>query len=94
MPSICRFKGIDIRIHYNEHPPPHFHAHKGGDVTVVELLENDGEKFISPHPEINQLSKSDVQAVLEWAAKRYDEIMENWRRATQNKPTTKIDPPD
>lgn len=94
MPTVCRFKGIDIRIHYNEHPPPHIHAHKGGDVTVIQLLEEDGEEVAALHPEINQLSKSDANDVLEWAARRYDEILENWKRARKNRPTKKIDPPD
>jgi len=27
MPEICRFSGIIIRMFYNEHNPPHFHAY-------------------------------------------------------------------
>ena len=26
MPEISRFYGIVIRMYYNDHPPPHFHA--------------------------------------------------------------------
>ena len=29
MPEVSRFMGIIIRMHYNEHAPPHFHAHYG-----------------------------------------------------------------
>jgi len=29
MPEICRFLGIVIAMHYNEHYPPHFHARYG-----------------------------------------------------------------
>jgi len=29
MPEISRFFGIIIRMYYNEHVPPHFHAQYG-----------------------------------------------------------------
>jgi len=31
MPEISRFFGILIRMYYDEHNPPHFHAIYGGD---------------------------------------------------------------
>jgi len=29
MPEISRFFGIIIRMYFNDHVPPHFHAHYG-----------------------------------------------------------------
>jgi len=29
MPEISRFFGIIIRMYFNDHAPPHFHAHYG-----------------------------------------------------------------
>ena len=37
MPTISYFFGIAIRIYFNEHPPPHFHALYGDDVGQVEI---------------------------------------------------------
>ena len=31
MPTICEFFGILIRMYYNDHLPPHFHAEYSGD---------------------------------------------------------------
>jgi len=30
MPEISRFYGIVIKMFYNDHAPPHFHAEHGG----------------------------------------------------------------
>jgi len=33
MPEICRFFGIIIRMFFDEHDPPHFHAeYQGGKI--------------------------------------------------------------
>jgi hypothetical protein len=37
MPEISRFYGISIRMRYNDHPPPHFHARYGGQDATVEI---------------------------------------------------------
>ena len=35
MPEICRFFGIVIRMYYDEHEPPHFHAiYSGMEVQI------------------------------------------------------------
>ena len=44
MPEISRFYGIIIRMHAQDHPPPHFHADYGGqmaqiDIHTAEILE-------------------------------------------------------
>ena len=37
MPEISRFFGIVIRMFYNDHPPPHFHAEYGEHEALIEI---------------------------------------------------------
>lgn len=37
MPEICRFYGIVIRMFYDDHSPPHFHAEYGGRRAEVSI---------------------------------------------------------
>jgi phosphomannomutase len=37
MPEISRFYGIIIAMFYEDHNPPHFHAHYSGDQVVIKI---------------------------------------------------------
>jgi hypothetical protein len=37
MPEISQFYGISVRMRYNDHPPPHFHARYGGQDVTIEI---------------------------------------------------------
>jgi len=37
MPEVSRFFGIIIRIFFNDHQPPHFHAVYGEHETLIEI---------------------------------------------------------
>ena len=37
MPEISRFYGIIIRMFYNDHAPPHFHAIYGSDEALIDI---------------------------------------------------------
>ena len=37
MPTISRFYGISIRLFYNDHAPPHFHAVYGEHELIVAI---------------------------------------------------------
>jgi len=37
MPEISRFFGIIIKMFFDEHNPPHFHAEYGGDVALIDI---------------------------------------------------------
>ncbi|MEI8346479.1 MAG: DUF4160 domain-containing protein [Pseudomonadota bacterium] len=37
MPEISRFYGIVIKMFYDEHAPPHFHAEYGDDSVIVDI---------------------------------------------------------
>ena len=37
MPTISKFFGISIRMYYDDHPPPHFHAYYAEDSAKIEI---------------------------------------------------------
>ena len=37
MPEISRFYGIVVRMYYNDHAPPHFHAEYSAQEAVVDI---------------------------------------------------------
>jgi hypothetical protein len=86
MPTISRFYGITIRMYFDEHPPPHFHAYYGDDAAKIDIdtLE------ISE----GRLRHRTLSLVREWAADHRDELNENWRRAEGHLPLMEIPPLD
>ncbi len=84
MPEISRFLGIVIRMYYNDHTPPHFHAQYGehGAEIAVDTLE---------------ILKGEIPSrvfglVAEWASLHRAELHQDWERARQQKDLTPIDP--
>ena len=59
MPEISRFYGIIIRMHFNEHGVPHFHAHYGKQRASIEILTL---QLIE-----GEIPKRALAHVLEWA---------------------------
>ncbi|MBE2216932.1 MAG: DUF4160 domain-containing protein [Ignavibacteria bacterium] len=84
MPEISRFLGIIIKMFYNEHAPPHFHAeyndHKAE--ILIETLEIKEGK----------LPRRVYSLVLEWATEHRDELIADWNLAREKKILNKIDP--
>ncbi|MGP0592802.1 DUF4160 domain-containing protein [Nitrospira sp. T9] len=37
MPEICRFYGIVIKMYFDDHTPPHFHAEYAGDEALIDV---------------------------------------------------------
>lgn len=84
MPEISRFFGIIIRMYFDDHPPPHFHAIYGSAeaqvaIDPIFILEGD-------------LPRRAVSMVIEWAALHQRELMENWQRLRENQAAQKIPP--
>lgn len=78
MPTVKRFDRCRIEMHFDEHPPPHFHVIAGDDkaVFLIDTLElRDGE--IRPR---------DVAEALEWAAANRSELYARWRAYTEEEP--------
>jgi len=86
MPRISAFFGIVIRMFYNDHSPPHFHAEYGEyeavyKIETIEVLRG-------------QLPRRGHALVVEWATLHRAELMENWNRARQSIPLRSIEPLD
>ena len=84
MPVISEFYGIMIRMFYNDHAPPHFHAIYGEfelivGVSPIKILEGK-----APH-RVKSM-------VLEWAALPQTELIENWERCRKPEQPLSIDP--
>ncbi len=37
MPEISRFFGIIIKMFFDDHNPPHFHAEYGGNLALIDI---------------------------------------------------------
>lgn len=71
MPVICRFYGIIIKMYFNDHLPPHFHAMYGEyngvfDLLTLEMIEGD-------------MPVRSEKLVKEWAEKYKEELMQMWK---------------
>jgi hypothetical protein len=84
MPEISRFFGIIIRMFFNDHEPPHFHAEYAqheGLFNIVDL------RMIEGH-----LPQRVKVLVLEWAFEHRNELMENWENARNKTSLKRIAP--
>ena len=84
MPELSRFFGVVIRMHYNDHAPPHLHARYGGDRAAI-ALRGFGVLEGSLPPRVLGL-------VIEWAAQHQDELLADWARAARRLPLVPIAP--
>jgi len=84
MPIISVFYGIIIRMFFDEHAPPHFHAEYGEFKAAVDILsmEITGRK----------LPRRAQELVLDWAELHRDELMINWELCRQHQEPKKIEP--
>jgi hypothetical protein len=84
MPEICRFFGIVIRMHFDDHDPPHFHVEYGGENGVVSIEDL---TMIS-----GAIPPRALGLTVEWASLHRDELRQLWRRARNLEPLRRIDP--
>jgi hypothetical protein len=71
-------------MHYNEHPPPHFHVRYGEQKAIIAIP--------SLYLLRGRLSPRVFGMVMEWAVLHQAELMENWDLARQQAPLRKIVP--
>jgi hypothetical protein len=86
MPEISRFYGIVVRLFFNDHEPPHFHAIYGEHEVLVEIETLTIYRGYLPHRAL--------ALVLEWAALRRDDLRRDWALARQGSPLEPISPLD
>ena len=84
MPEISRFFGIVIRMYFDDHNPPHFHAEYGGKQALFDI--NALAAFSG------RLAPRAMGLVTEWAALHQKELLENWRRARALEALQQIEP--
>lgn len=84
MPTISAFFGIFIRMYYDDHGPPHFHAYYGDHAALIEI---ETLNVIA-----GSLPKRALAMVLEWAFAHRNELMEDWKLAESHQPLKQIDP--
>lgn len=83
MPELSRFLGIVIAMFYRDHVPSHFHAFYGD--FEIEVSIADGVVT-------GKFPKRALRHVLEWYDLHKEELLEDWKLATQRKPLKKIPP--
>lgn len=83
MPEICRFYGIVIKILYNDHNPPHFHA-EYGDYKIAIRIDN--LSILN-----GKLPPKAIALVIEWAMMHQKDLIAVWEASRSGK-IFKIEP--
>ena len=84
MPEISRFYGIIIKMYFDDHNPPHFHAEYSGQEALIDV--NTLAVFSG------QLPARAHTLVTEWATLHREELLSDWHKAKNLEPLEKIEP--
>jgi hypothetical protein len=84
MPTISAFYGLLIRMFFNDHAPPHFHARYGEFEATIDI----GTLSVIK----GELPQRALDLVQEWAMIHRAELLDNWRLCRENAPPAKIEP--
>ncbi len=84
MPELSRFYGITIRMYFDDHLPPHFHAVYGGDEAVIGI---DSLGLLRGRLPVRALGLT-----VEWASSHQAELQDAWNRAKRLEAPGKIAP--
>ncbi|MCK2097515.1 DUF4160 domain-containing protein [Thauera aromatica] len=84
MPIISRFFGIVIRMFFNEHAPPHFHAEYGEyratiDIRLLAIIDG-------------KLPRRATELVLDWAELHQEELLRDWDLCQNHEQPAEIQP--
>ena len=82
MPIISYFFGIIIRMYFDDHNPPHFHAEYQGSEALFSIA--DGNLLEGTLP------PKAIKLIQEWALKHQQELIQDWELASHNQPVFKI----
>lgn len=86
MPEVSRFFGISIRMYFDDHNPPHFHAIYAGAETEIGI---DPVTILR-----GRFPRRALGMVLEWAATHQQELLDNWAQMQRGEAPQRIDPLD
>ena len=84
MPQISIFLGIIIRMYFDDHNPPHFHASYAEHQAIIDIKKMELWSGYLP-PRVLGL-------VIEWAAIHQTELMDNWDKAIRQEKLLPIKP--
>jgi hypothetical protein len=84
VPTISHFFGITIRMYYDDHGPPHFHAYYQHHAASIEI----GTLQLTA----GTLPRRAMALVLEWAAIHRAILLEDWRLAEAHEALRPIEP--
>jgi len=84
MPTISMFYGILIKMFFDDHAPPHFHAEYGEyelviTISPVKIIKGDAPKRVK-------------SMVLEWTALHQEELLQDWELCKNMQPPVPIEP--
>jgi hypothetical protein len=84
MPEISRFYGIVIKMYFDDHLPPHFHAEYGKynaliDITTLAVIAG-------------KLPPRALGLIVEWASQHQEELQMLWDKAKNMEALRKIPP--
>jgi hypothetical protein len=84
VPEICRFYGIVIRMYFDDHAPPHFHAEYAEHEAVIAIHSG---AVLGGH-----LPPRALGLVAEWVQLRRGDLLAAWAQAESLQPIERIDP--
>jgi hypothetical protein len=84
MPEISRFFGIVIKMFFDDHNPPHFHAEYGDRDALIDIRNLSAFAGSLP-PRVMGL-------VIEWATRHQQELLDDWARARAQQALNEIEP--
>ena len=84
MPTVSIFYGIIIRMFFDEHAPPHFHAEYGEYKATVDIRELEIRT--------GSLPRRAQELVLDWAELHQSELLADWDLCRQHRQPDPIAP--
>lgn len=84
MPEISRFYGIIVKMHFDDHLPPHFHAEYGEHEALIQIHTL---AVIA-----GKLPPKALGLIVEWASQHQEELQILWERAKNMEALHKISP--
>ena len=84
MPTISTFYGILIKMFFDDHAPPHFHAEYAEFKAVIDIKQLEVVE--------GRLPRRALGLVLDWAELHKAELLEDWRLCQAKHKPNKISP--
>ncbi len=84
MPEISRFYGMIVKMHFDDHLPPHFHAEYGEHEALINI---NTLAIIA-----GRLPPKALGLIAEWASQHQEELQTLWGRAKNMETLHKISP--